>query len=149
MVEDAAENDLFMDKIRLSSATPNKESQLIDNYTNLLNKVRRYKLPIDKIPEYGIYWTCWELVRAIYDWMEFNKTLNIEKNKTTSEKLKERIGSLREIMNRQNDVEKGVDFRDLQIAYATVRELISLAGYHDDTWDKGDEDEWTDTDVYG
>ena len=124
--EEKIEQDqsVFLDKLKLTFALLEKESQLIAGYAVLVNKIRQKYLNLDKVIETDAFAECFRTSYEIYAFLEYNKIQKINDKNVDVEKLKS-------IMKKYVDNEE-LDLDDLNDAVRIIRQVMSKSGYHDD-----------------
>ncbi len=127
------EQQVFLDKIRISASIIQKEAQLISDYNELINKINREIYVKQDIKKYPLFWDCWQTIGQLYDFVEYSK-LEDEKFKEDSDK--DKINKLKGTISKYRGGDIG--FEDLKRAYDLIREFISRFGYHDDSFLSGD-----------
>lgn len=128
------EENIFLDKIKLSFIVLEKESSVIEVYSNLIKRINAKYLKVEDVEESEDYDGSWNLAFELYSFIEYNKIASIEKKKKSDKELIKEIVELRRIMKKYENPEEKVNFKDLQTIMPTLKKLISLSGYHEDTF---------------
>lgn len=122
------EQDLFIDKLKLTAAMQEKEGQLVGSFASLIRKIQSKLITVDEAYTSGDYENTWRLCLELYLFMRYNKLAELEKDN------KERMEQLDFIMGKyQNITELGIfTITDLGIAVDLITFFMSKAGYHSD-----------------
>ena len=126
------ETNIFLDKIKLSLVVLEKESSLIETYSDLIKKINNGSIKIEKINEWTLYYGSWNLVHELYNFLRFNKIKDIKNKKKKDGKLIKDIKELENAMIKYENPDNKVTFKELQGIMPTIHSIISLSGYHDD-----------------
>ncbi len=133
------EDNIFLDKIKLSFVVLKKETDLIEVYSSLLKKIKRKYIKVEDVFEWNDYHGSWGISHELYSFLKYNKI------KDLNDKKKKEIGKdidiLEKIMDRYEQPDGDVGFEDLQKVVKILQKIVSLSGYHDDKFqDMGADD---------
>jgi hypothetical protein len=139
-------DNIFLDKKRISSVILTKETVLISCYAELINDLNSCYVDEERLgsPQYQCdnYDICWSISYEIYSFLRFNKIEQL-KNEKIKEIKTEDFAELTSIMELYEHPKKDnmVRFVHLRKIYPLLLRIISLSGYHDDTYMKANIDE--------
>ncbi len=127
------EDNIFLDKLKLSFIVLKKETDLIEVYSSLLKKIKRGYIKVKDVFEWNDYHGSWSISNELYMFLKYNKIKGIgeKKKKVIGEDVKE----LEKIMDRYEQPDGEVSFKDLQKVVNILQKIVSLSGYHDDKFE--------------
>ncbi len=126
------EENIFLDKIKLSFIVLKKETDLIEVYASLLKKINKGYIKVEEVSEWNHYHASWSISFELYSFLKNNKVLEVvKKKKMTKEEIKE----FEDIMDRYKQPESEINFKELQKVVEVLQKIISLSGYHDDKFE--------------
>lgn len=120
------QEEIMLDKYRLSFNILEHEGNMIQQYNHLLRSLKAGYLDSKTIMTSYDYLDCWTTLKELYDFMRFNKIADMER------RYKKDVEKLQEIMERYESLKEEVSFDDLKQSYNFIRKFISIAGYHED-----------------
>jgi len=127
-------SNIFLDKRQLSLIVLRKESDMIEVYSTLIKAINNEDIKINNVEESNNYHGSWNMAHELFCFLEYNKLKNITKEKKENKELIKRLEFLKESMRKYESPNERTNFKDLQKAIPIIRELVSLSGYHDDTF---------------
>lgn len=122
MVKLAQNKFLWQDKLDFAQRIVNKELDMVSQFTSVINNLRYNQYPIDRINEITQYKYCWANINNLYD---------ILREDYKDQLSKEELEKLDELMDRYQDVEKGMEIKDLKEAKKLILKMMSKSGFHD------------------
>ncbi len=125
---DDDDNNVFMDKYRLSFNILEQEGILIQQYNHLLRSLKAGFFDIKTITISYEFLDCWVTLKGLYDFIRYNKLEDLKKN------YEEKIKELTNLID-MYESNKEITFDNLRFGYNLITEFISLSGYHKDGLD--------------
>jgi len=123
----------FVDKIKLSSIILDKEGFFCWTFADLLRKVKTGLIEEEKISDSLEFSNCWRVLHEIFQFLEHNDITKYEKKNPKS------MAELEKIFLKYETLNSIMTYEELQAAGRIIREVISLAGYHESTFAKEDD----------
>lgn len=117
---------IFMDKRIISFAILEKEMKMIETYNDLIQNIRFGYVKKQNLNQAPDFISCWRNAKELFDALEFNKI------QTMADLDDDRLEVCRNNIKKYNNLED-VNINDLTKTYNILREIISKAGYHDDS----------------
>jgi len=142
-------NDLFIDKIKLSSMVILKEASLIAEFNSFMSDVKSnmFQNPssaafIKKINKDLQFNNIIAYIKELYDLLEFNKIKDLVKKGTVNDKDYNKIKDV--ISKYSNNPSEEFSYDEILEAYNQMRKIVSLSGYHEDTKNDNSDLGWED-----
>ena len=132
-----SEDSIWLDKRIVALVVLQKETDLIETYSQLIKDIKKGSIDLEKINDWSIYHGSWSLLRELHSFLRYNKLQGLLNKKSTEKQLITKINLLNDIMEKYDKPESKLTFNDLQTVIPIMHELISLCGYHDDTYKSG------------
>ena len=114
-----AEDNLYMDKIKLSAIAVDKEGQLIGEINDLLRIREEYGYPDERLSKEHEYHIAWGKLAELYDFLRYNKIEGLKNKKGMNEKY----NKLNDIMRKKRTNYLSVTIIDLLDAYLSQNRL--------------------------
>lgn len=134
------EEAIFIDKIKVAFLVLRKEADMIEVYCGLIKGINKGIILLDNLDAWSEYAGSWNIAHELFCFLEYNKISKLETRKKKKDEKKEDLARLRKNIQELREIMKGyeapninVTFEQLQKVVPTLREIVSLSGYHKDT----------------
>jgi hypothetical protein len=126
-------DSVFLDKIKLSALIVDKEGQLAGSYATLIKKLKQGSIEPSNLVESSDYHNCWRLMHELYTFMKHNE---IAEHKAEHQEEHE---TLKNIFCTYEKLDSIMSFEQLKQALDILTKIISMAGYHNTTFQTEDD----------
>ncbi len=118
-----AEHDVYLDKIRLGWTLIEKELDLINQHTTLINNIKRGYIDRDRVTEYDAYRFAWQNLIELYQFLRHGYTKILKKD--DEKKLKDIITRYMSI----DEIEPSLI--ELNTAVGIIMDVMGRSGFHE------------------
>jgi hypothetical protein len=138
------QENIFQDKIKLSAGIIQMEFNMIQEYQNIIRRVRTLELEKSSVREDPDYHTTWQMMGVLYKFLENKYALKL---KQKSEEDYEKLKGIMEKYENENDV----DYLEFKFAANQIIKIMSICNFDDvlvkeeydeDDYGFGEENEW-------